>query len=305
MVNDLNIAGWVDANDDGEFQSEEFEQSRCCFDFDGDGEKDNKLGDVIILAGSLGDGLDIPGLNAQLQESIDDGSLIIIFEHMGLDDLVEAAFDINFLFGELDSVESITGDGSATNPVLIDPQSFDEGSYPQAQIPDAALAEGAVTAGPGNARLQLDLLGAQLSLAIRQVQIRSTVPDTPESGLDDKGVFLQEGELGGFATIADLYDALNGFASTCECYGLEEGETLISYDENDPVNTDLVTCADVETDTCDDTCGTIAQYCSSAVPIIAGQADLDSDGDGVKDSITVGLTFTAAGADITGVASGQ
>ncbi|MGM0559153.1 MAG: hypothetical protein ACQEVA_22400 [Myxococcota bacterium] len=309
VISSLAIAGWEDANEDGQFQADEFNEDACCFDFDGDGENDNGLGGLLADFGSVL-GLNLAEANVELQTAIDEGSLIIVFEHQGLEDLTGDEFEINFLLGELDGVASITTDGSATNPVLIDPTSFDEGSYPQARIPDAELeSDGVVTAGPGNARLQLDLLGATIDLAIRQAQITTQVPDTPESDLADKGVFLTEGKLGGFTTVADLFDALNTFTGNCECLGLADGENLIDYDPNDPLNPETTSCNEnADAGACegtDDTCFQIADNCGLVVSVGPGLADLDTDGDGAVDSISIGLEFTAAGADISGVATAE
>lgn len=309
VISSLEIAGWTDANTNGTFDSGEFSEADCCFDFDGDGETDNGLGSLLAQFGAVLQ-LNIADANVELQSAIDEGSLIIVFEHQGLDDLAGDDFDINFLLGELDSVPSITTDGSATNPVVINPQSFEQGAYPQARIPNATLAaDGSVTAGPGNARLQLDLLGATISLAIRQAQITTTVPDTPTSDLADQGVFLTEGTLGGFATVADLFDALNGFSANCDCLGLADGEDLIDYDPNDPLNPDTTSCNEnADADACegvDDTCFQIADNCQTVTTVGPGLADLDTDGDDVVDSISIGLRFTAAGANITGLAASE
>lgn len=311
VIATLEIPGWTDDNTNGEFDQGEFTED-CCYDFDGDGDPDNGLGKLLAdFGGFLG--LPLPEANVTLQEAIDDGSLTIIFEHEGLEDLAGDDFDINFLLGELDGIDTITTDGSATNPVLIDPQSFDEGSFPQARIPNATLADdGSVTAGPGNARLQLELLGATINLAIRQAQVNAMVPETPASDLEDQGVFLMEGELGGFTTVADLFDALNTFAETCTCLGIPDGEQLISYDPNDPLNGETTSCNSTAEDNADsctgdqDTCGTIASNCGLVTQVGGGLADLDTDGDGAPDAISIALKFTAAGANITGtVSSGQ
>lgn len=313
VISELRIAGWTveenDANDDGMFQADEFDESACCYDFDGDGNNDNGLGGLLADFGSTL-GLDVQGANQELQTAIDEGSLIIVFEHQGLDDLAGGDFDINFLLGELDGIDTITTDGSAMNPVLIDPASFDEGSYPQARIPDATLdSEGGITAGPGNARLQLDLLGATINLAIRQAQVTTQVPESPASDLEGNGVFLTEGTLGGFTTVADLFDAINSFTGNCDCLGLADDENLIDYDPNDPLNPETTSCSEnADAGACegtDDTCFQIADNCGLVVVAGPGLADLDTDGDGAVDAISIGLEFTAAGADITGVASGQ
>ena len=342
VVSSLEIAGWendcqdrcdtdpdndtIDCSECTEGVDEgEFSEANCCFDFDsnlggGDEETDNGLGDFLTSPATSaipGDvDVSIPGLNAQLQGAIDDGSLIIVFEHQGLDTLPgdggDDDFVINFLLGELTGDPPPDAEGS--NQVNISPESFRSGTFPQARLPEASLsAEGVVTAGPGTARLQLDLVGASLSLQIREAQIEATIPETPASNLEDgTGVYLREGKLGGYATVGDLIDAVNGFTeSNCGCYEYPEGrEQLITYDESNPAGT--ASCPTVpdqlDVSACEDEsiCKQLGeQYCGVVGGLGTTIADLDLNQDGTTDAISVGLNFETGGGEIMGVATGE
>jgi len=259
----------------------------CCFDYNGDGVPDNALGGILEAFG-------LPDINASIQDGIDSGSIALLLEHSGLTALTGGNFTINFWLGIWDGITELAQTG---NTIAIDPVSIDAGTQPQAYVPGATLtAAGAVTAGPGTILLTLELLGTPLSLRISGARVTASV-DAANSSLDN-GVSLNNGKLGGYVKVADVMDAINLYASTCDCLGLNGGN-LVNYNPA----TVTATCATV-TDTCaeGDTCSTIATQCPTLAGVIGFIADVDADGDGTEDALSIGATFTAAGATITGVA---
>lgn len=258
----------------------------CCFDYTGDGEPDNALGELL---GSLGD------VNTSIQEGIDSGSIALVLEHSGLSSLESGDFVINFWLGEWDGIDALAETGG--NTVLIDPVSIDQGAQPQAYVPGATLADGTVTAGPGTIAITIDLLGTPLSVRISGAQIEA---DAGANSDLETGVQLDNGVIGGYVTGSDLSAALNAYISgSCECLGLEG--PLLTWDQA----TGTGTCASVVGNSCGegDTCGTIGSLCSSLFLIAA--PDVDTDGDGVADALSIGAEFTAVGAQITGVAAAE
>lgn len=265
------------------------EDLSCCFDYTGDGAPDNVLGELL---GSLGD------VNASIQEGIDSGSIALVLEHSGLSSLESGDFVINFWLGEWDGIEALAETGG--NTVLIDPVSIDQGAQPQAYVPGATLADGTVTAGPGTIAITIDLLGTPLSVQISGARIEA---DAGTNSDLETGVQLDNGIIGGYVTGEDLSDAVNAYIKgSCECLGLGQTD-LIEWDRA----TASADCAAIpeEGNTCEegDTCGTIGSLCSSLFVLAA--PDVDTDGDGLADALSIGAEFTAVGAQITGVAAAE
>jgi hypothetical protein len=120
-------------------------------------------------------------------------------------------------------------------------------------------------------------------------------------GPNKKGLAVDNGKLGGYIKMADLYAALNAYvAGSCECLGID-GELIAYNDEKGKM-----ACASVENSSCDsndpdqDTCAQFSSFCGAALLFL--KADVDSDDDGEKDAMSVGAWFSGTSANITGLA---
>ncbi len=299
LVNDFVIAG-------RKIGDEQIDPE-CCFDYTGNSEIDNALGETLLTVSAE----TFESVNASIAESIADESLLLMFEHAGLTDLSASEdYELNFWLGEYDGA----GD------LFIDPASVDEGIYPQAVVENAIIQDGDLSAGPGSVALNIELLDTPLSLLISQTQIEAEV-DMDNSSIED-GVVLINGKLGGVIRLSDVYDGLNTFTDSCDCYGLGDDEQLIDY-ELDPSQGFVVSCnagnseADVcesvclddngdPIEDCDDggasTCATLAESCGM-LGILPSFADIDLDEDGINDAISIGAKFTAEAAVVSGVAA--
>jgi hypothetical protein len=273
----------------------ELAEASCCFDMDGDGEPNNAFS---FLRSVPEEGV----INENIAESIASGSLVLMFEHAGLTELPSTEpYSLNVWLGE-----NFTP--PAPTDLLIDPASVDEGTYPQAVVPNAKIENGVLTAGPGTVNLSISLgalLSEPLSLRISQARIEATVDES--SSIED-GIVISSGDpatyggkLGGAVRLDDLIGAVNSFADTCTCFGLE-GEDFIIYDASTP---DVKpACNDAyTTDSCDpeSTCVSITQVCP-LVGVFGTLTDVDTDGDGTDDAISIGTTFNTTGVNITGIA---
>ncbi len=287
----------------------EIADTDCCVDFTdgGDGDPDNGLAILLETAENLAD-ISREDLNADIAESIAEGSINIVFEHDGLEEFDDGQeFTLNFLLGE-----EVSG-GEAT----IDPLSFEEGAHPHAFIPNAELdGSGGLTAGPGTMILSLDIgaisggaLELDLDLTIRQAQLVANA--SVDNGVED-GVNLSGGELGGLLMIADIIDALNDFAADCDC--LENPDPMITMDDGDIMSIaciDEIENKDFEDEpeedfeevceaTDEELCGLLADNCSF-VSFLGIAADIDSNDDGVVDAASIGLLIEGESVVITGV----
>ena len=271
----------------------------CCVDFNEDGEMDNALYDLLNLDAL---DLDIDETNAGIQDSIDDGDIAIVFEHDGLAEIAAGQeYTINFLLAdEIDETDGAT----------ISPASFESGTHPHALIPDAVTAGDLdLMAGPGTVILNLDLaallgdadMDAELNLRISNATLDADM-DAGSSSIDG-GVVLHNGTLGGLLMLDDLVNALNEFASTCEC--LENPDSIASFDagmiecqtDNFPAEPD---CAS----TGEDMCGSLAEFCPGLF-LAGGAADIDVTGDGSPDAFSVGLELAGSATTIVGIGDGM
>jgi hypothetical protein len=271
----------------------------CCFDYQKwetqpDDEVDNSLGTNLAGFGFLTD------INDSVLTSIEGGSLVLVLEHDGLDELMnDDEFTVNFWIAEhaVDPFEMFIAEGG--NQVLLDPQSFDSGAQPQAYLPDATLESGAVAAGPGSVKIEIELFDSPLQLIISEARIEADVDAANSDLADTTGVALTSGQLGGFVQVRDIFVAVNEFATnSCDCLGLD-GADLVDVETGMCTEVDASGCVDDQA-----TCGEVADACSlfQAVGIFA---DIDVDGDTTGDAVSIGATFTAVGAEITGVAEAQ
>jgi hypothetical protein len=284
----------------------------CCYDYTGDDVINNSLGKTLSQLGATL-GFSIEDANGAIGSAIADGSIALVLEHQGVD-LAGGPFSINFLLGEQD------GDFTAPleaggNKYKISPTSFEAGVWPQARIADASLTGTQVEGGPGVVAIVLNFLGVQLTLRIVAAQVEATVDNA------DAGVKLSSGKLGGLIRADDLVGALNDFADTnCGCFMIEAEE---EGGEIDPfLKGNLVEgyeCADLGKSTCDENadgpegiCAQISGACSLIPSVLPTLTDVNSTDVGNSceaqvdcDSISVGFTFDAFGAEITGVAPAE
>lgn len=270
------------------------EEEPCCFDYNGDGAPDNALGGILGLLGDV---------NASIQEGIDSGSIVIALEHAGLTSFDGGDFTVNFWLASWDGITAI--DPAGGNTIVIDPAAIDAGTQPQAYVPGAVLAGTDVTAGPGTIALSIDLLGAPISLTISGARISAQV-NTAASSLEN-GVALTDGKIGGYVKLEDLFTAVNAYAGTCTCLGLPAQTDLITWDPA-TLTGSCATVSAVNLEACETEgnsgCATLGgTMCGTLLNLAPGLADVDADKDGTEDSMSIGATFTAVGAKITGVAA--
>jgi len=272
----------------------------CCFDFNDDGVVDNKLGTLLgLIGGLLGGDLD---LNAQVQAQIDGGSVVVLLETLGVDGASDATgVTINGFLGE-DADDDLTNNASGTAEFTVNNSSFKPGTKdPLISFGGAEVSGGVLTAGPSLFALSLPIVGVQIDLAITNTRIEAVVSEGPNgNGLVMTGDVLDPdsnepygAKLGGVITQADLFNALNGYIATSCVEVTDDDGKLISFVDN---KWKCAGSADTSTENCeeDDPATQIVSYCSAAIGIIT--PDIDTDDDGVKDAISIGLWVKATSA---------
>lgn len=276
----------------------------CCFDYNADGEIDNKLGTVLKALKTIFDA------NEALTEAVEGGDVNILFEYVGLDSATDDDdISMNGFFGETDAAYADNISGSADFEASDD--SFLPGTAtPLISFQDASIAAGVLSGGPALFVLSLPLLeGVDLVLNVHETRIEAQASAGTAGEAGDRGLNLTEGKLGGVIPMEELYAALNGYvSSSCDCLGLGE-EPWLGDGSGGPwlgEGTD-VKCSDTakaNKDNCDspddEVCNQLAGFCSIIVGVLG--PDIDQDNNGLDDSLSVGLMLEAVSANITGVA---
>ena len=88
---------------------------------------------------------------------------------------------------------------------------------------------------PGNVTVSIVILGIQLDLTLRLAQVAATLDTDNSDTTTDKGVALNDGQLGGVLRVDELYGTINNFAAeNCQCVeGIDADTDLIVGYEDD------------------------------------------------------------------------
>lgn len=286
-------ATWVSNLDLGGVEGAE----ECCFDFDGDGAIDNAVGELAAaLSTLLGQG----GINNALDAGIQDGSVNLLFSFpngapAALPNLAVAPV------GAFQGVppagtslaDKIAGAASFTVPI----DNFLPGTaLPQGSFGDGAIADSAIAAGPGKLyEVPLKVLYFDFSQA--SLELANIAGDLAPQG---PGFAMINGKLGGVLPMVSVWDAINAFVDdSCGCLNLT-APLITAVDESSgacsTAPSDQVTCASSGTEA---VCSQLNEFCILGLTII--NPDYDLDGNGIADSMTIGIHFDGAGTVITGL----
>ena len=270
------------------------EPDDCCFDFDGDGQVDNGIVDLLSsLSMFLGD-VDI---DVSLAEGINDGSVSIVMEAQGLDDLTD---------DDEVGVKGYVGYFDSEGDLLIQPGSFDDDGEPLVNFTEGTIEGGVAHMGPTDFQTSLPLAGFVLSLTIKDARGQADVSEG-EAGYFD----MDDGRLGGLIPFGDLIDTINLVASGCECLDLNGGDLFELKDEDsfgcgsafDAANP---SCSDADGDLCTGLASIADQkflVCNLGVGLIS--PDIDTDFNGKPDHFSVGLRFSGQADEIAGMGEDQ
>ena len=270
------------------------EPEDCCFDFDGDGQVDNGVGGLLSSLGMFLGDVDLDG---SLAEAIADGSITIVLEADGLDDLEnDDSVDVRGYVGYYEDGE-----------VLIQPGSFNEDGTPLVHFTQGEVIDGVATMGPNDFQTSLPLAGINLSLEVKDARGQTEV----SAGSDGEHFDMTDGRLGGLIPFGDIVQTLNTVAATCECLDLEggsmfdlNGEDSIScssaFDDANP------SCSDSDGDLCTGLAGIADQkflVCNIGLGLI--KPDIDTDFNGKGDHFSIGLRFEGEATEISGLGEDQ
>lgn len=273
------------------------ESGDCCKDFDGDGSPDSAVGDLAATIESFM-GVDF---NDEIDQQIQDGDLIYLLEYADWrNPNDDSALDVWLYFGE-DTDNDFQPNLNGNGDFYITPESLDDNGDPRSDFPSASITAGLFYVNDGQAPLMLPAGTDLTEVQVEGIELEAMVEPDPDLEAGGR-VGLTDGELAAEVLLDDLFGAINDVAEECSC---------ISQSTH-PVFTEESTgwtCNSTQQDAnqCSGT-GNPCEFfsdpfqCDLAAGTIESEADIDTDGDGVDDALSMGATFEAVGAEIVGVA---
>ena len=259
----------------------------CCFDFDGDGEVDNLIGQLMnTLASLLGD--------VAPEGPLQTGGLITLLNYQDLDDLTDdPQLQVSGFYSSSEVSDEAALEGGEAE-FSVDVHSFIEGTALPKTAFDSATVEGGELVAKGAALWVSIDLGLPIVVPVENVLLTASV----EESAGGHGPKFEGASLSGVLQRADLFDALNGaVADLCGCLGLQEA--LYQLDEADQ----SVSCTSAPESSCEsgELCQQLSDMCAALATTIKG--DLDTTGDDLMNAMSVGAWVDANGAVISGIAS--
>ena len=259
----------------------------CCTDFDEDGAPDNALGEGFAAI----DKLEL--LNQEMRSSLLDGSQTIVLELDGLDD-AENDEDLRVhVWNAQRFDDSIRG--GTSHEVALDSSSIDKGVAPLFSFDRATVRDGVLNAAKGEMALMASFNGVFIQPRVRDVEVSATLESTDLA----TGVALRDGAVGGRVELSEIRQQLNVVAANCDCLELQ-GPLVDDHPDHEPG-----VCAKPDVSACEaegrELCMGLVEVCPVLDVIATNLADVDGDGDGLADSISLGALFEAERAIINGV----
>lgn len=268
----------------------------CCCDFSGDGTVDNALARLIAIAEPFL-GYDRDYFNQGIDAQIRAGSLLLLVEFLGLDDLVDDDYLAFNLYVGADANDDPEDNLSGSAEFWVDPISLDADGEPQMSFRDAWIEGGRLHGGPSQFLMPLDLVGQSLPILL-VVDGATVEADVTAS---DVGYGLSNGVVCGWLHREKIAAGVNQFTATnCGCLGyagdfitLQGGAMQCS-----PIPP-TASCSDF--DYIGRICNQLAEACGALAFVLPALFDLDLTEDGKGDALSLGVTLGATGAAIVGV----
>jgi len=262
------------------------------FDLDGDGTVDNQLGNILsalIQAGGAGT-LDLQG---SIDESVDAGSILLLADVQATSLSSAANVGFSLYLGENPTPAPCTNpdDPLTCRQHLDGSGSFDVSSdTPDDVVVGGNIVGGTFTGGPGNLALQIALAeGEPINLSLIEARARlSGISETdisdailggaiPQEDIDNEVIPAVHGTVEGI-----IAEDCTGTAPDCCADPESTGETLLGiFDDNEDCMVPL------------------AELRENSLIMTLLRADVDTDGDGEEDALSVGVGATAVNGDFT------
>jgi len=268
----------------------------CCCDLDDDGQLDNGLAKLIEIAEPFL-GYDRAYFNQGIAAQIAAGTVLLVVEFLGLDDLVTDDYVTFNAYLASDADDDLTNNFTGAGEFWVQALSLSPEGDPLMSFEAATVTAGRLEGGPATFLMPLDLVGMGRPLLL-SVDHATIAADLSAQGA---GYALADGQVCGWIHREKIVTTVNEFiAASCAC--LELRADLLTYDGA------LFHCAPLpSTRHCSDfddlgaICNQFAENCAALALLVPAVLDLDIEDDGKGDAISLGVTLRATGASIVGV----
>ena len=321
MISEVSIAetDWPDSCHDYVFQYSFYmtdlhindisEEEICCYDMGGHyygGDEraniDNKIG--LLLTSLEGLLVDFDG-NSRTTERISAGSTVILLEfrvvYEGVSD--DPSIIIPFFYGSIDGcteddcsvqVEAAAGNGTFTaSENFFEPGSDGCSGTPFLKFEQVYMEDDHLIAGPSTVRIPLPLFWNLFNVEIENAWLEADLSYGPN------GITMTNGKLGGTIPVTSVIKGFNQYAKgACSCLEVANGDDMVTYG----ITNEYIfgTCNDIVNNCGEgyEVCSIFEDVCSLFINLTLGQADIDTDGDCVRDSLSIGINFEAVSAQV-------
>jgi len=268
----------------------------CCFDLTGDGTPDNAFGAILGLFESMPDVTGDP--QELLDGAIEDGTWMRVVDWLELPG-GGADGPVRFSVFEAASTQPFAERAAGSGVFQLLPSSFgDYGALDQFNW--GHVTGGVVHAGPSSVGLPVTVVRAMVEVPVSEQS--DGVHSVDETRPGDTPELVGGGRLGGVIPGETLLALLDDRLGACTCAGFEGLEFYPDTEEG----TFVTGCTgDIDPTGCgsedEPYCAIISTICS-ALPILPLTFDLDLDGDGINESLSIGMRFAWTGAAVDGLA---
>ncbi|MCB9665150.1 MAG: hypothetical protein H6732_13645 [Alphaproteobacteria bacterium] len=255
-------------------------------------------------------------LNAELAVVIRSGSFVPVLDHRAMPQ-ADGDYKLGFFLAEWAAGTTYTKASTGEGEFYVYPESFRPGTgKPQVVFRKATKTGNKIHAEGGDFEIALVIQNVNLQLPVRDVTIDANIV------VDTLGLAVSDGELSGYVVVDELFEAYNGLVkSTCACAsGLLDGKDLFTkvgdtwqracqpHDSNPSATPPVVgvneVCDEPAEAVCENLIGNqiaLGGACALIGGAIGDVADLDLDGDGKNEALSVGLRAQGVPATLLGL----
>ena len=267
----------------------------CCHDFDGDGVVDNAFGTLMAqLAPAIG------SFDDWMTANIDGHHMNLLFDIMGLDEPLTDPIDDP-------SIDVIGYESNFDNVVFVDPKTglssvklkllsfLDEIDWIPRNHAVGRIDQGHISVRDGRLGFVFFLNDQVVELLVEDMHFEGDLSLGPNGkGFAIDGDGGRGARLWGRVTRDSFLTAMNGEFqwNCCTAFAVEDGEAPLNLAEN-RCNTPVSSCEETP-----GLCTALADpdTCNLLFTLLA--PDLDADGDGTKESMSLGFHFKATSGSI-------
>ncbi len=291
-------------------------ETPCCFDYNGDGIVDNKMGEILYQIGNIG-GIDY---DEEIDIAMKTGEICLLLDFKDLDNIQNDDFAFFSMFNCVDTDLSYDDNLIGDEHFFVKKNGFaqlNENCY-SSTINDFETVKITSYNVLGSSKVFKGLpipfiQGRIIITELQNAKIEATLSSTFINNIS--GIKVNDTKLGGALKIEDFYEVYNSYyKNNCACLNInnccptgidcevscadENLITLIPPSENNPKYS--VQCNyNSSISHCDNNCEESANYCSLVATVFSPDVDLNNDL--IKDAFSIGIELEATSAFVEGL----